>query len=352
MCRTEDLVHLVECTTDNRMAKFQADVSRLISAKRYLEGRGETVKLWAVGRDEPTPQQRTHARENGVTAQSFQEFKRRLLDSQQYLESRWQYRFGSTSDPENGSSHLADEEWVEQPLIPTGSDESFSVGDICDLLKEGKTVVLVGPFGAGKSLTVREVFRQLRRNYYRDRTERTPIAINSRDHWGQSEIDEILQRHANRVGFDKPSQLVRAWNAGQLLPLLDGIDELASPVMAIGEGAIERSRTEALKVIQAFMLDARGRTGVLLTGRDHYFNSIDQARRLMRLPNDAIFVDVGEFSEDQCTEYLRRKGIESTLPTWLPRKPLLLGYLASRKLLLMRERLPKDRVGLVRQSTS
>ena len=333
VCRTEDLVHLIECTTDGRMAKFTNDVQRLINAKRYLEGRGETVSLWAVGGDEPTPQQRSHARENGVRSLSLLEFKRRLLDSQQYLEARWGYRFGSASDPETGSFDVDDEEWVEQPLIPTGSDDNFSVSDICDLLKQGKTVVLVGPFGAGKSLTVREVFKRLRRDHYRNIAERTPIAINLRDHWGQSEIEEILRRHANKIGFDKPHQLVRAWNAGQLLPLLDGIDELASPVMAIGEGAIERSRAEALKVIQAFMQDVRGRTGVLLTGRDHYFNSTDQARRLMRLPNDAIFVDIGEFSEEQSAEYLRKKGIESALPTWLPRKPLLLGYLASRGLL-------------------
>ena len=196
VCRTEDGVQLIECTTDGRMAKFTTDVQRLIAAKRYLEGRGETVRLWAIGRDEPTPQQRSHANENGIEALSLQEFKRRLLDSQQYLEARWDYRFGSASDPESGSFQLDDEEWVEQPLIPTGSDDNFSVNDICNLLKEGKTIVLVGPFGAGKSLTVREVFRQLRRDYYRGRTESTPVAINLRDHWGQSEIEEILLRHA------------------------------------------------------------------------------------------------------------------------------------------------------------
>ena len=333
VCRTEDVVHLIECTTDGRMPKFREQVNKLTAAKRHLEGRGETVKLWAIGRDEPTPQQRSHARDSSVEAQSMQEFKRRLLDSRYYLEARWNYRFGSANDPESGSYQLSDEEWIEQPLVPTGSGDNYTINDICNLLKDGKTVVLVGPFGAGKSLTVREIFKHLRRDYYRNRSGRTPIAINLRDHWGQSEIEEILRRHANRVGFEKPTQLVRAWNAGELLPLLDGIDELASPVMAIGDDAIRRSREEALRVIQAFMRDVRGRTGVLLTGRDHYFDSTDEARRLMRLPTDAIFVDVGEFSEDQSTEYLRKKGIRSELPTWLPRKPLLLGYLASRGLL-------------------
>ena len=315
------------------MEKFRRQTSKLRNAKTYLEGNGDTVKLRIVTLHEPTSEQRSNARGLGITALSLHEFQRGLLDAQQYIESRWNHRFGSASHPEDGSYQLSDDEYVEQPLIPATSEGSYSIDDVCKLLNDGRTIVLFGPFGAGKSLTVREVFKHFRLDYHRNRTERTPIAINLRDHWGQSSVDEILRRHADKVGFEKPHQLVRAWNAGQLLPLLDGIDELASPVMAMGKDAIRRSREEALKVVQAFMQDVRGRTGVLLTSRDHYFDSTEEARRLMRLPSDAIFIDVGEFSEEQAAEYLRKKGINSNLPTWLPRKPLLLGYLASRNLL-------------------
>ena len=333
VCRTEELIHLIECTTDRGMAKLRTQVSKLTLAKRYLEGRGETVKLRVITLDEPTPSQRSHAREFGVTALSLREFRRGLLNSQQYLEARWSYRFGSASDPESGGHQLADEEYIRQPLTQLGSDTTYSVRDICDLLGKGRTVVLIGPFGAGKSLTVREIFRRLRREFYRNNTGLTPAAINLRDHWGQPTVPEVLYRHANNIGFGHPHELVRAWNAGQLLPLLDGVDELASPVMPIGRNARRRSREAALKVVQAFMGDARGRLGVLLAVRDHYFDSIEEARRLMRLPGTTIFVSVGEFSEEQATQYLQKKGVNSKLPTWLPRKPLLLGYLASRGLL-------------------
>ena len=333
VCHTEELVHLIECTTERTMQKFREQVLKLQNARTYYQNHGETVKLRIVTFHDPTPDQRTFSRGNGVTALSLQECKKGLLDSQQYLEARWKYRFGSASNPEDGSYVLSEEEYVEQPLMPSNSDESFSVSEICDLLQRGRTIVLFGPFGAGKSLTVREVFKYLRSEYYREKTGRTPVALNLRDHWGQPSVSEIMHRHADKVGFEKPHQLVRAWNYGELIPLLDGIDELASPVLPMGQDAIRRSREEALKVIQAFMQDARGRTGVLITGRDHYFDSIEEARRLMRLPNDTIFVDVGEFSEDQATEYLRKKNIKSNTPTWLPRKPLLLGYLASRNLL-------------------
>ena len=333
VCRTEELIHLIECTTDGRLPKFRDQVSKLISAKRELERTGATVKLRIVTLDEPNPLQRSHARKEGVTALSIQEFKRSLLNSQQYLEARWNFRFGSATDPEDGNYRLSEEEYVKQPLTPIGSTVSHTIRDICEMLDQGQTVVLIGPFGAGKSLTIREVFRRLRSDYYRNRIDRTPIAINLRDHWGQRRVDEVLRRHADEVGFDQPNQLVRAWNAGRLLPLLDGFDELASPVMAMGKDAIRKSREEALKVIQAFMNDVRGKSGVLLAGRDHYFDSIGEARTFMRLPTDSIFIEVGEFSEEQAISYLRKRKVQYKLPSWLPRKPLLLGYLASQGLL-------------------
>ena len=315
------------------MEKVRKQVLKLTLAKAALEKKGETVKLWIVTKEEPTAQQRSMARESGITALSLKEFSRRLLDSRQYIEARWKYRFGSATDPEDGNSQLAEDEYVEQPLTHIGSTESYTIRDICDLLNQGRTVVLVGPFGAGKSLTVREVFRLLRRDFYRNRTDRTPIAINLRDHWGQRRAEEVLRRHADEVGFDHPNQLVRAWNAGQLLPLLDGFDELASPVMAMRKDAISKSRREALRVIATFMQDVQGKSGVLIAGRDHYFDSLPEARRLMRLPAGAVFIDVGEFSEEQVLEYLKKRKVTQQLPSWLPRKPLLLGYLASQGLL-------------------
>ena len=315
------------------MQKFRLQVSKLERAKKSLERKGETVKLWIVTRDDPTAMQRSSARGDGITALAFEEFKRRLLDSRQYLNARWKYRFGSATDPEDGNSQLLEEEYVAQPLTHYGSTKSFTVREICDLLCQGRTIVLVGPFGAGKSLTVREVFRFLRRDFFRDRADQTPIAINLRDHWGQRRAEEVLRRHAEEIGFDQPNQLVRGWNAGQLIPLLDGFDELASPVMAMRKDAISRSRREALRVIAAFMQDVQGKSGVLIAGRDHYFDSFQEARRLMRLPVDAIFIEVGEFSEEQTIEYLRKRQISQELPSWLPRKPLLLGYLASQGLL-------------------
>lgn len=51
------------------------------------------------------------------------------------------------------------------------------------------------------------------------------------------------------------------------------------------------------------------------------------------LPPTAIKLELDDFTDDQAQQYLRRKGIDTPLPTWLPRKPLLLGYLACKGLL-------------------
>ena len=332
VCRTEDVTHLIESTTDMRMDKFRRQVNKLILAKSYLEKRGETVRLWSVTNNEPTTAQRTTARGHGITALSFKAFKTRLLDSQQYLQARWHYRFGSAADPDSGSTNVAEDEYIRLPLNDINAEKSYSIREICDLLYDGQTIILVGPFGAGKSLTVREIFNRIRRDFYNERTDRTPIALNLREHWGQSRVDEILRRHSDQVGFDHANQLVRAWNAGQLIPLLDGFDELASPVMAMTKNAITNSRLQAIGVIRSF-LDNMPYPGILIAGRDHYFDSNEEASKLMRLPEGSIFIEVGEFSEEQAVSYLQKKKVLHELPAWLPRKPLLLGYLASADLL-------------------
>lgn len=333
VCKTEDIVHLIECTADRTQKKVIEQANKLVRAKRALERRGETVKLWIVTKNEPTPDQRSTVRADGITILSLDQLRRRLLDGSTYLKLRSRYRFGSAADPATGASLLPDEEYVRLPMQDTSTGENYTVKSLASCLLEGEVVLLLGPFGAGKSLTVREIFRDLGKRYYEHDSSPVPVAINLRDHWGQGDVDEVLRRHANKAGFDKPSQLVRAWNAGRLIVLLDGFDELAAPAFQVGPDAIRRSRQEALQAVRAFVRDARGKPGLLIAGRDHYFDSTGEAKRLLSLPAETKFVQLGEFSDDQAHYYLKRKGLDTGLPAWLPRKPLLLGYLATRNLL-------------------
>ena len=333
VCRTEDLVHLVECTQLRTMEKYRLQVNKLVSAKRELERQGETVKLWIVTESEPTPEQRRASRTDNITALSLQEFSKRLLDSRSYLEARSNCAFGSAVDPETGQTNLPDNEYVVLPITKNEGEESFSIQDLAAMLTDGESIMLQGPFGAGKSLTVREIFKELKNHHYKNPAAPVPMAINLREHWGQSDVDELIRRHAARVGFERSHELVRAWNAGGVIALLDGVDELASPAFPTDREGIRSSRQRALKVVKEFVSQSKGRSGILLAGRDHYFDSIGEAKRILSLPNDMHYVSVGEFSEDQATQYLSNKGISQNLPNWLPRKPLLLGYLTAKGLL-------------------
>lgn len=333
VCRTEELVHLVECTIERKLDKVTKDVNKLTVAKRSEERRGNTVKLWIVTEGEPTPQQRTAARNNGVTIISLDQFQARLLDASSYLKARWSYRFGSASDPATGSLTLSEEEYVPISITDVLTGEEHSVSSIADLLLRGRTVVLLGPFGAGKSITVREVFRELRKRFFKAGKIAVPVAINLREHWGQTVTDEVLRRHASKIGFEHPDQLVRAWNGGRLVALLDGFDELASQVWRVGPSAMRRTRKEALGLVRSFIRETAGRSGVLVSGRDQYFDAKEEMYQALALPADAIRLMLGEFTEEQARDYLAKKGITADLPVWLPRKALLLGYLTARNLL-------------------
>ena len=51
VCETEDVVHIIECTIERRLEKFREQANKLVAAKRVLEGRGDTVKMWIVTKE-------------------------------------------------------------------------------------------------------------------------------------------------------------------------------------------------------------------------------------------------------------------------------------------------------------
>jgi hypothetical protein len=72
VCRTEEIVHLLMCTTERKVDKVRKDVAKLIKARESLQRQGETVKLWEVTEEEPTADQRRCARGAGVEILSLE----------------------------------------------------------------------------------------------------------------------------------------------------------------------------------------------------------------------------------------------------------------------------------------
>lgn len=334
VCRTEEIVHLIMVTTLRTLAKVSGDCSKLAAAKLAEGRRNQLVKCWMVTFFEPTHDQKSAATDMGAHILSLDQFRASLVDANVYLNARADYKFGSATNPDTETMAVPDSEYVPLPLSDQ-SGRSWAVDEVVEALLAGTTVTLSGPFGAGKSLTVREVFFELRQRHLQGRCQQLPLPLNLRDHWGQDDVSEVLIRHARNVGYSPEHQIVRAWNAGQFVALLDGFDELASRSWRIGPEAMKATRRESLAIVRRFVEQRAQATGVLISGRSHYFDSKAEMRSALGLSfGQSVNLTVGEFTDDQALAFLNRgRATHVRLPDWLPRKPLLLSYLASRGLL-------------------
>ena len=168
-----------------------------------------------------------------------------------------------------------------------------------------------------------------------DTTQPVPLTLNLREHWGEDFCDEILDRHARSIGYSPREDIVVAWRAGMCCLLLDGFDEVASQsvVRTENKNFMREARRRALAGVRDFTQKLPAAVGVLICGRDQYFDSdAELASSLGLSGRKYLVVDLGEFDENSANDFLRRHGIGEALPDWLPRKPLLLSYLLREKL--------------------
>ena len=212
----------------------------------------------------------------------------------------------------------------------------ITLEQIIQRILRGDVVIMLGPFGSGKSLSVHKIWTIYSKQYKTNAIEITPIALNLREHWGAKYADEILRRHALSIELKSAADLTLAWRAGMLILLVDGFDEMASQGIAeIRDVKVLRQvRQTALSGVRDLFLKSPTHIGGLITGRDHYFDDQDELVHTLGIEGRRIArVQIDEFDDIKAREYLKHKKIDIELPDWLPRKALLLGYLARRDLL-------------------
>ena len=241
-----------------------------------------------------------------------------------------QYPFGSMYDPET-QSKTATSDHISRQLV-TSDGLTMEVDDISAMLRRGESLVMVGDYGTGKSTTLREVFVSLRSGYFSNRTGRFPVHLNLRDHHGQNDPTEALERHARRIGFPSPNHLVRAWHAGYLTLILDGFDEFAIAGWSAQAKQLRDIRYNSMELIRGFMRGSSG-TGIIVAGRQHYFDSDKELNVALGLRQSSARLYVSDFTEDQVRAFLTKKGWQGGIPDWLPSRPLLLGYLCAKGML-------------------
>lgn len=256
---TDECVHLVESTISRAEKKAVEDCKKMSAiAEKLRKTRPEkAVKCWFITKDETTPDQRTVCQtyKNLVAPLSFHQFQAKLMNASDYLAMRKKHRFGSAYDPVT-DSYTENLNYIEIDLPQRGSDKLWAFRDISDYLLSGNHFILLGDYGVGKSMTLREVFFHLAGRYHKSQVSQFPVYLNLREHHGQKEPAEILERHGRSLGIANPSHLVRAWKAGYVTLLIDGFDEVSSLGLQGGWKKLQYARHISMEGVRKLIRDA------------------------------------------------------------------------------------------------
>ncbi|GGS25313.1 NACHT domain-containing protein [Actinokineospora fastidiosa] len=335
----DDVAVAIECTVSSRPNKALSDGKKLDNLCRKLKELhpSKEVSGYFITRDEPTPEQRTMIERIGnplVSALSYSTFRGRLIQAHNYLIARRDMAFGSAKNLASGSATDLGEYFPMDFVAFEKENQITRYKHLLRSIKECRRVIVLGDYGAGKSMTLRQIFLDLAQEYQIGGAITFPVHISLRDHHGQVDPVEALERHARNVGFYRSDQLVRAWRAGYAHIILDGFDEIAPANVGGGYLTNERSAKRAsVELVRRFVRETPQSVGVAIAGRRNFFHRAEDLRDSMGLPDDALLVSATDFTDEQVTRYLRRQGWSVDIPQWLPPRPLLLGYLAVKNVL-------------------
>lgn len=180
-------------------------------------------------------------------------------------------------------------------------------------------------------MTLRHLYQRLRKEYFDGKTGgRFPIYINLRDHWGQRDPAEVMERHARNVGFAKSNELVRAWRAGYAYLLLDGFDEVASTTLQGVWRSLKPVRFAAMEPVRRFVRDQSSEAGIVVAGRHYFFDSDGERRGALGIGEDGE-LRLEEFTVSQVREYLKRTRAMGPMPSWLPSRPFFVASVVATK---------------------
>lgn len=338
--RTEEMIHVVECTVSNKLEKAKSDCKKLNQLVHELQKKfshkgikGYFITLGAVTADQRTE---SHQYLPNIVALSIEELTSKLIQVRHYIHLREKYKFGSV-DFRNNDGVVIKDKFVPITCNPVdqtkrASKIEYSVESLVNKLLTGTKFVITGQYGAGKSMFLREINFQIRDIWQKTGSGKFPIYINLRDHHGQTNPTEALERHARNIGFPNPDHLVRAWRAGLAIMILDGFDEVAPLSWSNANRTnIANVRFKTMELVRAIVRETPLNSGIIISGRANFFDSVSELRKAINLTLSDEVLSLVDFDSHQVRKYLEFQGIRDfTIPDWVPSRPLLLGYLTAK----------------------
>jgi hypothetical protein len=331
---TRDAINIVECTISRSRDKAQSDAKKTAELVQSLrKKKTKHVNGWLITAHEPTADQRDVVAKfsHSVRLLSMDQFRSLLFNGTEYLRCRSSYRFGSVADPVT-RARLADVlNYVPINIFADSRGPQDSTALINAVVGgEAHRAVLLGEYGSGKSVTLRKLFFKLKDTYAKNTTHIVPVYLNLRDHTGQKDPIEALERHARNIAYPgNSSDLVRAWRGGFTALILDGFDEMATAGWGGSLQKVRAHRYSGMTLVRKFVEECPASTPIIIAGRHNFFDSQREMNECLGIKTFEVW-RTQDFSEDQAAAFLRNQGIQAQLPDWIPKRPLLLAYLAAK----------------------
>ncbi|GFZ99266.1 hypothetical protein GCM10011497_32330 [Elstera cyanobacteriorum] len=328
---------VIEATILRKKEKAEEDGKKTHELVNKYRSLGHLAQGILVTLHEPTPDQKNIIKEKKYHKTtkiiSFDELRSYLFDSLLYINNREKKRFGSVYDHIDNNYDIPLSDFVEPTISLVEGGSLIDFKDLSAKILGGERFVLVAEYGVGKSMILRHLFHRLVAEVRGKRHFRTPIAINLREHLGQIDPVELLERHA-RANATSPQNLVAAWNAGYVDLLIDGFDELSTRGWTGDIRRLREYRKTAHSVVRKLIKETPKGSGIIISGRDGYFDSLSELREALGVADPQFSIlRVHSFDEEQTTEFLKRKKYNGVIPEWFPTRPLLLTYLEKKGLL-------------------
>ncbi len=309
----------IEVTEKKDIKKIQEDINKLVHVRNVNFSAGYIVTTCiCVTSYDPTPAMINVGIGINIEIVSIEDFQSRFLPFDRYRSARDAAPFGSAIDPITGTKDT--KEYVVVGLTAENGS-ALTANTVVETVSAGRVVVLVGEYGTGKSKCVEYVFNRLSQTAWS--ALRFPVAIDLRRCWGLKDGYEILARHLKDIGLPEAiDAFQKAYANGMLILLLDGFDELGVQLWSDDSSALKSMRADALAGVRDLVSKQRG--GVLVAGRDHYFDGNDEMIAALGLANisSQLVRSNDEFSYTEIAEFMSKNGYAEDIPEWLPRKPL------------------------------